>query len=433
LRLRLSDVARITGGTLIGDDREFRGVATDSRKVGPGQLFVALKGGRTDGHNFVADAFGRGASGALVERVVPGLEAGVLVENTYGALKDMVRFRRENFGGQVVAVLGAVGKTTTKEMLLSVLRNLYRVAGPVKSFNNLVGVALTVLNTTGEEDVWVLELGTNRRGEIEELSSITLPDHIIYTKLGPEHLQGLGSTHGAVEEEYSALKYSSGFVLVPDDAPHFPGHLHYRYGFSEGVDFRGESLHISEEGVSFIFEGHKFLVPYPHVGFAENALAVVSFSKLFGIPLSGVAETLRTFKGQPMRMEIIRKGDRIIVNDAYNSNPISVEGVLRSVSLLYPDRRVIFVFGDMLELGEESEYWHRWAGRKMCRYGIAEVVGYGEWSRFVVEEAKACGVDGWVASSRREIVEYLQRGEYDVVIVKGSRGMEMERVVEGLT
>jgi len=190
--------ARITGGTLIGDDREFRGVATDSRKVGPGQLFVALKGGRTDGHNFVADAFGRGASGALVERVVPGLEAGVLVENTYGALKDMVRFRRENFGGQVVAVLGAVG------------------------------VALTVLNTTGEEDVWVLELGTNRRGEIEELSSITLPDHIIYTKLGPEHLQGLGSTHGAVEEEYSALKYSSGFVLVPDDAPHFPGHLHIR-------------------------------------------------------------------------------------------------------------------------------------------------------------------------------------------------------------
>jgi len=123
-------------------------------------------------------------------------------------------------------------------------------------------------------------------------------------------------------------------------------------------------------------------------------------------------------------MEIIRKGDRIIVNDAYNSNPISVEGVLRSVSLLYPDRRVIFVFGDMLELGEESEYWHRWAGRKMCRYGIAEVVGYGEWSRFVVEEAKACGVDGWVASSYKEIVEYLQRGEYDVVIVKGSRGME---------
>ncbi len=430
--MKLSDVVRITGGTPIGEDREFRGVATDSRKVKPGQLFVALRGERTDGHHFVMEAFERGASGALVERVVPGVESGVVVQDTYEALRRLVKFRREIFKGQVVAVLGAVGKTTTKEMLIGVLRNLYRVAGPVKSFNNLVGVALTVLNTTGEEDVWVLELGTNRRGEIEELSSITRPDHVIYTKLGPEHLQGLGSTHGAVEEEYSALKYASGFVLVPGDAPHFPDQPHYRYGFSEGVDFRGENLSLSEEGVSFIFEGRKFFVPYPHVGFAENALAVVSFSNLFGIPLPNVAETLRTFRGQPMRMEIIRREGRVIVNDAYNSNPISVEGVLRSVSLLYPNRKVIFVFGDMLELGEESEYWHRWAGRKMCRYGIAEVIGYGKWSRFVVEEAKACGVDGWVASSHREVVEYLRRRGYDVVIVKGSRGMEMERVVEGL-
>ncbi len=430
--MRLSDIARITGGALIGEDREVWGVATDSRKVKPGQLFVALKGERMDGHTFVADAFARGASGALVERVVPGLDAGVVVGNTYDALKRMVRFHRERFKGQVVAVLGAVGKTTTKEMLFQVLRSFYNVAGPLKSFNNLVGVALTVLNTTGREDVWVLELGTNHRGEIGELSSITLPEHVIYTKLGPEHLEGLGSTHGAVEEEYSALKWASGFVLVPDDAPHFPDAPHYRYGFSEGAHFRGEGLRLSEEGVSFTFEGQDFFVPYPHVGFADNALAVASFSKLFGVPLSDVADILRGFKGQPMRMERLRLGDTLIINDAYNSNPISVEGILRSVSLLYGGRRVMFVFGDMLELGEESEYWHRWAGRKMCKYGINEVVGYGEFSRFTVEEARACGVSGWVASSHGEIVDYLRRWGEGVVIVKGSRGMEMERVVEGL-
>ena len=432
MRLRLSDIARITGGTLIGEDREFFGVATDSRKVKPGQLFVALKGERMDGHTFVPDAFARGASGALVERVVPGLEAGVVVEDTYEALKRMVRFWRENFKGQVVAVLGAVGKTTTKEMLLQVLRNFYSVAGPVKSFNNVVGVALTVLNTTGKEDVWVLELGTNRRGEIEDLASITLPEHVIYTKLGPEHLEGLGSTHGAVEEEYSALKWASGFVLVPDDAPHFPDKPHYRYGFSEGAHFRGEGLRLSEEGVSFTFEGYEFLIPYPHVGFADNALAVASFAKLFGVPLSDVSDILRGFKGQPMRMEKVRVGGMLIINDAYNSNPISVEGLLRSVSLLYGGRRIVFVFGDMLELGEESEYWHRWAGRKMCKHGISEVIGYGNFSRFTVEEAKACGVPGWLASSHEEIVEYLQQKGAEVVIVKGSRGMEMERVVEGI-
>ncbi len=430
--MKLSDIARITKGTLIGEDREVLGVATDSRKVKPGQLFVAVRGNRMDGHTFVSDAFSKGASGAIVERVVPGLEAGVVVKDTYGALREMVRFRRESFNGQVVAVLGAVGKTTTKEMLLQVLRSFYSVAGPIKSFNNLMGVALTVLNTTGKEDVWVLELGTNRKGEIEELASITLPDHVIYTKLGPEHLEGLGSTHGAVEEEYSALKWSSGFVLVPDDAPHFPDVPHYRYGFSEGARFRGEGLRLSEEGVSFTFEGYEFFIPYPHVGFADNALAVASFSKLFGVPLPDVADILRGFKGQPMRMEKVRVGGMLIINDAYNSNPISVEGVLRSVSMLYGDRKVLFVFGDMLELGEESEYWHRWAGRKMCKYGISEVVGYGNLSRFTVEEAGGCGVPGWVASSHDEVVAYLQRWGGEVVVVKGSRGMEMERVVEGV-
>ncbi len=432
MRMKLSDLARLTGGTPIGGDREFSGVATDSRKVKPGQLFVALKGERADGHSFVAEAFAKGASGALVERAVPGLEAGVIVEDTYSALREMVRWARKSFGGQVVAVLGAVGKTTTKEMLLQVLRGQFRVAGPVKSFNNLVGVALTVLNTTGEEDVWVLELGTNRKGEIGELASLTLPDHIVYTKLGPEHLEGLGSTYGAIEEEFSALRYASGFVLVPDDSPRFPERPHYRYGFKEGSHFRGESLSLSEDGVSFTFEGRRFWVPYPHVGFAHNALAAVSFAKLFGIPLEDVAQALRAFRGQPMRMEIIHLGNLTVINDAYNSNPISLEGLLRSISLLYPDRRVAFAFGDMLELGEESEYWHRWAGRKMCKYGVAEVVGYGEWSRFVVEEAKACGVRGRTASTYREIARYLYEAGYEVIAVKGSRGMEMERVVEAL-
>ncbi len=431
-RLKLSEIARITGGELIGEDRECVGLATDSRKVKVGQLFAALKGERDDGHRYVIDAVQRGASGVLVERVVPGTESAVVVESVPNALRELVKHVRRNFRGQVVAVLGATGKTTTKEMLLHVLRNFYNVTGPLKSFNNLIGIALTVLNASGEEDVWVLEIGANRPGEIRELSSITSPDHVVYTKLGPEHLEGFGNTYNAVMEEYSALNYVSGYVFVPDDAPHFPEKPHYRYGFSEGADYRGENLKISEEGVEFLFKNHAFFVPYPHFGFAENALAVVAFCDVFGIPLENVSEILRYFKGQPMRMEIIRLGNKTVINDAYNSNPISVLGILKSVNSIYPNTPVLFVFGDMLELGEESEYWHRWAGGKMCRYGVGEVVGYGKYSRFTVEEAQRCGVKGKVMESHGEIARYVRESAYEIVVVKGSRGMEMERVVEAL-
>jgi len=416
----------------MGGDAEFIGVSVDSRKVKPGQLFVALKGERADGHDFVADAMAKGAVAALIERVVPGTTRGVVVESVEEALRKLTSHARDLFGGQVVAVLGAVGKTTTKEMLLQTLRGTFNVAGPIKSFNNLIGVALTVLNTTGEEDVWVLELGTNRKGEIDALASITRPDHLLYTRLGPEHLEGLGSTYGAVMEEYSAIPHARGFILIPDDAPHFPERFHYRYGFVEGPHFRGENLRLSPKGAEFIFKGNQVFVPYPHVGFAENALATLSLCDLLGVPLKDAVEALRRFKGQPMRMEIIRMHGYDLINDAYNSNPLSVQALLKSISLLYPDGKILFVFGDMLELGDEAEYWHRWAGGKMCEFGISYVVGYGDMAKFVVEEAKRCGVPGHVASSHEEIARFVSSSDYDVVVVKGSRGMRMEEVVNRL-
>ncbi|NPB02925.1 MAG: UDP-N-acetylmuramoyl-tripeptide--D-alanyl-D-alanine ligase [Thermotogae bacterium] len=432
MRFKLSEIARITGGYLVGEDKEVRGVTVDSRSVKVGQLFVALKGDRHDGHTFVADAVRKGAAGVLARRVVPGMTAGVVVEDVRYALRRLVAYARSQFGGQVIAILGAVGKTTTKEMMLQVLRGFYRVRGPIKSYNNLIGVALTILNTEGNEDVWVLELGTNRLGEISELSSLARPNHVVYTKLGPEHLEGLGSTYNAVMEEYSALRYTDGFVLVPEDAPIFPEVPHYRYGFSEKSHFKGEDLTLSKEGVSFRFRGFDFFVPYPHVGFGENALAVASFSLLFGIPLKDVQNALKNFKGQPMRMERIRWRDKIIVNDAYNSNPLSVEGLLRSLSLLYRGKRILLVFGDMLELGKESERWHRWAGERICRYGISEVIGFGRWARITVEEAKRCGKKGWLASEYGQVVEYIPRWDGEVVAIKGSRAMKLEEILSNL-
>ncbi|MEO0138420.1 MAG: UDP-N-acetylmuramoyl-tripeptide--D-alanyl-D-alanine ligase [candidate division WOR-3 bacterium] len=425
--MRLSELAKILNGCLRGYDVEFAGVSTDSRDIDIGDLFVAIKGLRFDGHDFVEDALNRGAVASLVEKPVKGNY--VLVDDTVNALLRWARYKRERFKGEVIGVLGAVGKTTTKGMLAHTLKEFYKITYSPKSFNNFVGLSITITKASVDEDLWVLELGTNRPGEIKKLAKSSIPNHVIFTRLGPEHIEGFGSTLNAIREEYSVLEYVDGLVLIHSEAPIFPEGRFYTYGFSEG-DFVGKNLNISEDGVRFNFEGVEFFVPYPHFGFAENALAVASFSKLFGLPLKEVSDILREYRGEPMRMERLKCGDLLVINDAYNSNPLSVDMLLKSVYHIYPDKKIFFAFGDMLELGSESEYWHRWVGKKMCLYGISAVAGYGGFSGFVLDEAKNCGIKTFYAKSHEDIAEYILAGDWDIVIVKGSRGMEMERVVK---
>jgi len=320
--MRLSELAKILNGCLRGYDVEFAGVSTDSRDIDIGDLFVAIKGLRFDGHDFVEDALNRGAVASLVEKPVKGNY--VLVDDTVNALLRWARYKRERFKGEVIGVLGAVGKTTTKGMLAHTLKEFYKITYSPKSFNNFVGLSITITKASVDEDLWVLELGTNRPGEIKKLAKSSIPNHVIFTRLGPEHIEGFGSTLNAIREEYSVLEYVDGLVLIHSEAPIFPEGRFYTYGFSEG-DFVGKNLNISEDGVRFNFEGVEFFVPYPHFGFAENALAVASFSKLFGLPLKEVSDILREYRGEPMRMERLKCGDLLVINDAYNSNPLSVK------------------------------------------------------------------------------------------------------------
>ncbi len=427
--MKLSELGRIVKGCVFGNEVEFYGISTDSREIKGGELFVAIRGERFDGHDFVYSALEKGAVAVLCEK---RFKANcVVVDDTISALLRWANHKRESFTGEVVGILGAAGKTTTKSMLAWVFQNFYRIVYPPKSYNNFVGLSTTIISARGDEDFWILEIGANRIGEIRRLSKVSRPNHLIYTRLGPEHLEGFKSTKNAVMEEYSAIQFSDGLVLINSQSPYFPEGRFYTYGFSD-ADFLGRNLRISEEGVEFEFDGVEFFVPYPHFGFAENALAVAAFSKLMGLPLREVAEILRSFKGEKMRMEKFRCGNLEVISDVYNSNPISVELLLKSVQQVYRGKRIVFVFGDMLELGEESEFWHRWVGKKMCLYGISAVVCFGEFSKFVLEEAKACGLETFFAKSHEECSNFVLGGNYDVVLVKGSRGMKMEKVVEYL-
>jgi len=427
--MTLSELGRIVKGCMFGRDMEFFDISIDSREIKGGELFVAIRGERFDGHDFALSALEKGAVAVLGERKFNA--SCVVVGDTVSALLRWAKYKRENFSGEVVGVLGAAGKTTTKSMLAWVFEKFYKITYSPKSFNNFIGLSTTIIKANGNEDFWILEIGANRVGEIGKLAKISRPNHLIYARLGPEHVEGFGSTRNAVMEEYSAIPFSDGIILINSESPYFPDGRFYTYGFSN-ADFLGRNLRISEDGVRFEFEGVEFFISYPHLGFAENALAVAAFSKLMGLPLKEVAEILKDYRGERMRMERFRCGNFEVISDVYNSNPISVDVILRSVYMVYKGKRVVFVFGDMLELGEEAEFWHRWVGRKMCLYGISAVVGFGELSRFVLEEAKACGLETFLARSHKECSEFVLNGKYDVVLVKGSRGMEMERVVEEL-
>jgi UDP-N-acetylmuramoyl-tripeptide--D-alanyl-D-alanine ligase len=427
--MRLSDLGRIIKGCAFGKDVEFFGISTDSREIKEGELFVAIRGERFDGHDFAYSALEKGAVAVLGERKFNS--SCVVVEDTISALLRWAYHKRKEFSGEVVGVLGAAGKTTTKSMLAWVFGKFYKVAYSPKSFNNFIGLSTTIIKTEGDEDFWILEIGANKIGEIRKLAKISMPNHLIYTRLGPEHLEGFGSTKNAVIEEYSAIPFSDGLVLINSESPFFPDGKFYTYGFSD-ADFLGRNLRISEDGVRFEFEGVEFFVPYPHLGFAENALAVVVFSKLMGLPLNEVSEILKDYRGERMRMERLRCGKLYVISDVYNSNPISVDALLKSVHKVYYGKKIVFVFGDMLELGDEAEFWHRWVGKKMCLYGISAVVGFGGLSRFVLEEAKGCGLETFYAKTHKECSDFVLKGNYDVAIVKGSRGMEMEKVVEEL-
>lgn len=427
--MKLSEFSRIVNGCFVGEDMEFRGIRTDSRKINAGDIFVALKGSRFDGHEFVEDALQKGAVASLVERPVKGNY--IIVGKVEDALLRWASYIRGNFYGTVVGVLGAVGKTTTKSMLAKVLGNFYKILYSPKSYNNFIGVPLTINESQLDEEFWIIEMGTNRPGEIRKLSKVVLPNDVIFTRLGPEHLEGFKTTFNAIMEEYSVLEYTDGLVLVNSESPFFPNRKHYKYGFKEG-DFVGKNLSISEEGVRYTFEGVEFFVPYPHIGFAENSLAVASFCKILGLPLNEVSDILRDFKGEPMRMEVLKCDGKTVINDSYNSNPISVDMLLRSIHDIYKGRRLVFVFGDMLELGEESEYWHRWVGERLDRFGISCVVGFGRYSKFVLEEASKRGIITYHARDHVDIVDFLESDDWDVIIVKGSRAMMMEKVVEML-
>ena len=453
-RLRLNDLARKMGGTLIQGrpSLSFGIFNIDSRLSKPGELFFAIVDKR-DGHDFIADSAARGATGAVISRdVVPPRKdfALIRVGDTIEALQTLARKVLNEHRVKVVGITGSIGKTTTKEFATALLSQKYGVLRSEGNFNNQLGLALSLLKLEKHHDVAVLEMAMSGRGEIRTLTEIAPPDVAVITNINPVHLQFLGDLEEVAKAKKEILEGTKkgGTAVLNGDDPRvkkigrgWKGRK-ISFGFSTGCDIRARNIRSRGfEGLTFelVLKGKaaEFSFPFLYEAFLSNLLAAVGVASAFSLDLKDLSAQIAGLKPSGKRGILINLGRNIrLVDDSYNSNPKALESALKALSAL-PARRKVAVLGDMLELGDREIEFHCDAGQQVARLGWDVLITVGPLGRHLVEGALRARM------SRSKIYSFenaedaaeglwplLKEG--DLVLIKGSRGIHTEKIVDGL-
>jgi len=451
MNFTVTDILDTTGGRLAAGeaDAPAGAVSTDTRRLGPGETFLALAGERFDGHNFLADAVKAGAACLVVHDADAATRAArktatavVVVEDTLRALADLARAARDRLACPVIGVTGSCGKTTVKEMLGHILSRRLRGRVPPASYNNAVGVPLTLLSAEPDDEFVVCEIGSSAPGEVAHLAAMARPTIGIVTVVAPTHLAGLGSVEGVAEEKAAlveALPPEGLAILNADDprvaamADRCAGRV-VTVGTTWEADLQAGHLIQTDRGLYFTTTGSAgFEVPVLGKHQASLALAAAAAAQEVGIPLEASAEALRDFTPPPMRLAMEEVGGVVILNDAYNANPASMQTALE-VLALWPDRRKVFFCGDMLELGDLAPSAHADLGHCIAGAEVDRLVCVGRYAKTTAAAAVEAGLsaehvsavaDAQTAADR--VLGLVETG--DVVLVKGSRAVGMERVV----
>lgn len=436
----------------------FAGVSTDTRTLKPGELFVPLAGERFDGHEYLEAARAAGASAALWTRsrpipAPPGLPL-LQVEDTLAALQRLAAGYLASLNAKVAAVTGSNGKTTTKDLVASVLSTRYRVHKTEGNFNNHIGLPLTILRASPDTQAFVLEMGMSARGEISLLSRLAKPDIAVITNVGEAHLAHLGSRRNIAKAKLEIAEglRPGGVLIVNGDEPLLREEIAEQglsgrcsvltFGEGEGNAITGSDFGVTVEGTSFRVRTEdgretKYDIPVPGKHNAMNALAAIAAGRALGLSDGEIAEGLRSAKLTGMRIEKTRAANgAVVLNDAYNASPTSVKAALSLLAGLNGYRRKRLVLGDMLELGPEEASFHAAIGRSIAPETADIVYLYGPLSVHTAEAAGPAYPAGAVRhfADKKELAAALVRetGPDDLVLVKASRGMRLEEVVAAL-
>lgn len=404
--------ARLSGHELV------RGVAINSREARPGELFFALKGTHTDGHNYVTDALRRGALAAVVQRT-QSMTDRILVSDTLFALGELARGYRNHFMVQTVGITGTNGKTTVKNLIASILKKKYRVLYTQKNYNSLIGLPLTVLKLSGDEDYLVVEMGTSSPGEIGRLCDIANPHIGVITNIGPGHLDGLVSIEGIRKEKLTLLDAlpAQGLALVGEGAG--------ESGRNNTISFSADMLErveLTEHGSYFSYRGDRFFTQLLGLGNVYNCLAAVCLTTELGIDHDMQCAGIAEMTPEPGRLEPITLGELLIINDTYNANPVSMKVAIDFAAQL--KRKKIFVLGDMLELGKGSKELHQSTGEYAKEHADL-LVTFGHESRYY---------NGTHFSKEIDLLRFLRENILgdEVILFKASRALHFERFIDGL-
>lgn len=462
--MSIERLIEVTGGTLAGGDASamVNGLALDSREVEPGNVFVALVGERADGHDFVRAAIDAGARAVIVTRADEQLlaqvtqsrdpdAAVVLVDDAIKVIQALAAHHRARLLCPVVGVTGSTGKTTTKDFLRAVLKTRFKVVASEGNRNNELGVPLTIFEAGADTGVLVVEMGMRGPGQISELAAIASPTHGLVTNVGLSHVGVLGSQEAIADakgELVEAIPETGAVFLNGDDA--WTERLQarsrarvIRYGLGEACDVRAEEITVSPDSFplfTLIARGERAAVTLPVLGRHNvyNALAAAAVALELGVDVGRIVEGLAGAKMSGMRMDVFESASGVtVIDDAYNANPVSMRAALAALMDVRVSGRHIAVLGDMAELGSLSELAHFQLGEEVARSGVHVLVTVGKLARRIAEGARAEGMDpdsvrpcATPEEASEVLDDLLEPG--DAVLVKASRVMGLERVVEGI-
>ena len=453
-------LAATRGNILFGDiERSFAGISIDSRTVSAGDLFVAIKGNLHDGHNFAGEALEQGVKGLLINKDKTGAlpvdqwrKKGivcVVTDDSTKALGGLASFNRKRLPVSVIAITGSNGKTTTREMTAAVVSRRFSTLSASKNFNNEIGLPLTLLNLNASHKWAVLELGMNRPGEIGRLAEICLPDVGVITNIGHAHLGEFDSIEGIMHakgELLGKIKPNGTAVLNADDPRivQLAGKTSKNslfFGLSKSATVR--AVEVKKKGRRIFFsltlpaESVSIYLDSPCHFMVSNALAAAAVGYLLGLNAKEIKTGLEYFKPVQGRMNILKTSRGInIIDDTYNANPDSMAAAIITLKSLKRNKRGVVVAGDMLELGKHAESMHKKIGSLAARSGMARLYVTGGFAKVVAAGARDENMNSRdvVVGTKKEILEDLTEwlGPDDWVLVKGSRAMGMETIVEGI-
>lgn len=427
-------------------------VCIDSRKIAKGSLFIPIKGANFDGHTFIKGAMDLGAECSLTHEEIPPIEgkALILVDDTQNAIKSLAKWYREQFSMPFVGVTGSVGKTSTKDMIASVLSEKYVVHKTEGNFNNEIGLPLTVFNINDTHEVVVLEMGMSNSGEISRLTKIVQPDVAVITNIGVSHIENLGSRENILKAKMEIVEElkKDGLLIVNSDDDMLSTIIGktsvnlMSYGIENKGDISATNIvNRGEDGVDFTLQTSQGAVdvsiPVPGIHNVYNALAASLVGMKLGLSLEEIVKGISKYSSGKMRMNIIKYGNYKIINDAYNASPQSMEAAIKVLMDVSNKKRTIAVLGDMLELGDFAINAHIGVGEFTAKTGVDYLIACGTNAQYIADGAKNSGMEPenvFCFTTNVEAAKLLKDLLVDdtTVLIKGSRGMKMEEIINFL-